>query len=146
MALFTPVAPAHVSANDHSSIQLTAAFTLAVARALFVADGIALTAAERGTLARTEHATDDSDALTVAFARAELCAELHAVERPYGAADAGPNERNGIQLAAAVTVAIAFAVSCTECISISSSKFSALACAERVPGFSAAIAAADGDT
>jgi hypothetical protein len=146
VALFTPVAPAHVSANDHSSIQLTAAFTLAVARALFVADGIALTAAERGTLARTEHATDDSDALTVAFARAELCAELHTVERPYGAADAGPNERHGIQLAAAVTVAIAFTVSRTQCISIAWSKFSALACAERVSGFSAAIAAADGDT
>jgi hypothetical protein len=107
---------------------------------------MALTAAERGTLAHTEYATDDSNALSVAFARAELCAELGAVERPYGAADAGPNERHGIQLAAAVTIAIAFTVSCTQCISVSWSKFGALACAERVSGFADAIAASDGDT
>ena len=43
-------------------------------------------------------------------------------------------------------VAIAFTISCTQYISNLWSKFSALARAERVSGFSAAIAATDGDT
>ena len=79
LALCRPYLTAHFGANDRRSLQLPPAVPLAIARALLVADSIALAAAQRGALTRTKHAADYNDPLRIAVARTDLHAELRAI-------------------------------------------------------------------